>query len=149
MPFFNRTAQSYTLLSSRKTGLKQKDIEVLDWPTKSPDLNPIENLWRIFSRRVYKNKCQFKDWETLKSRIKQYWNEIPSVTLRKLIDSMQNKCVEVLQLKGNKCKYWILYNFAVKYKFSKLSYSCFHPRKHIFLNNVFLVERCYKIEYAS
>ena len=42
MTFFNRTTQSYTLLSSRKTGLKQKNIEVLDWPTKSPNLNPIK-----------------------------------------------------------------------------------------------------------
>ena len=75
----------------------------MDWSTKSPDLNSIENLWGILSRRVYKNKLQFEDRKTLKSCIKQYWNEIPSETLRKLIDSMQNRCV--LLLKGNKCKY--------------------------------------------
>ena len=86
--FFNRTTQPYTLLSSRKTCLKQKNIEVLDEPTKSPDLNPIENWWGILSRRVYKNKRQFEDEETLKSCIKQYWNEIPSETLRKLLDSI-------------------------------------------------------------
>ena len=131
---FNRTIQPCTLLSSRKTGLKQKNIEVLDWPIKSPDLNARENLWGILSRRVYKNKRQTEDRETLKSCIKQYWNEIPSETLWKLIDSMQNRCVEVLQLKRNRWKYWILYNFAVKYKFSKLFYTYFHPRKRIFLN---------------
>ena len=88
-----------------KDWFKTKNIKVLDCPTKSPDLNPIENLWGILSRRVYKNKCQFEDGKTLTSCIKQYWNKIPSETLRKLIDSMQNRCVEVLQLKGNKCKY--------------------------------------------
>lgn len=77
----------------------------MDWPTKSPDLNLIENLWGILSRRVYKNKDQFEDSETLKSCIKQYWNEISSETPRKLIDSIQNRCVELLQLRGNKCKY--------------------------------------------
>ena len=47
---------------------------------------------------------------------------------------MQNRFVEVLELKGNKCKYWILYNFAVKHKFSGLSYTYFLPQKRIFIN---------------
>ena len=69
------------------------------------------------SRTVNKNERQFEDWETLKSCIKQF----PFETPRNHINSIQNKCVEVLELKGNKCKYWMLYNFAVKDKFSKLS----------------------------
>ena len=115
---FNGTTQPYTLLCSRKTCLKQKILYVLDCPTKTPDLNPIENSWEILSRSVYKNKRQFEDRETLKSYIKLYWNDIPSETLKKLIHLMLNRCIKVLQLKGNKCKNRILYNFAVKYKIS-------------------------------
>ena len=53
-----------------KDWFKTKDIEALDWPTKSPNLNPMENLGGILSRSVYKNKCQFEDRETLNSCIK-------------------------------------------------------------------------------
>ena len=52
-----------------KDWFKTKNIEVFDWPTKSPDLNPIESLWGILSR-VYKNKRQLENRETLKFHLK-------------------------------------------------------------------------------
>ena len=151
-PIFQQDNAAIHTSKLTKNWFKTKNIGVLDWPTKSPDLNPIENSWGILSRRVYKNKRQFENRETLKSCIEQYWNEIPSETLRKLIESMQNRCFKVIQRKGNKCRHWILLNFAVKYKFSKLSYTYFHPQKRIFLNNFlnkfFGVKSCYKIKYV-
>ena len=107
-PFMNRLETDNAIFLTSKLAkncFKTTNIEVLDWPTKSSHLNPIENLWGILSRRVYENKHQFEDRETLKSCFKHYWNKIPCETLRKFIDSIQNRCVEVLELKGNRCKY--------------------------------------------
>lgn len=53
-----------------KTFLQDRNFDVLDWPTCSPDLNPIENLWGWLVRRVYANGKQFDRVSELQSAIR-------------------------------------------------------------------------------
>jgi transposase len=79
---------------------RDHNIRVLPWPSKSPDLNPIENLWGILVRIVYRNGRQFNNVTELRTAITEAWDLIEASELNKLADSMTNRLVEVLKKNG-------------------------------------------------
>lgn len=87
--------------TSTKHWFASKNITVIDWPALSPDLNPIENLWGILSRRVYLNGRQFQSVDELKSAIAEEWQKITVKELQNLINSMPNRVFEVISKHGN------------------------------------------------
>jgi len=80
-------------------------INQMKWPAKSPDLNPIENLWGILIRRVYENGRQYSTVGGLKAAITNEWSKITSGTLRNLINSLPNRVFQVIYKKGGHTKY--------------------------------------------
>ena len=78
-------------------------IDVLPWPAQSPDLNPIENLWHELKKSIRRENITNK--EKLWQEVQRAWYSIPVTTCRRLIDSMNNRCREVLKNKGQATKY--------------------------------------------
>lgn len=88
-----------------KKWFRDNNIKLIDWPAHSPDMNPIENLWGILARDVYKNGRQFENVEQLKMQILHSWTSIKHETLRKLVNSMRDRLFALINANGNKTKY--------------------------------------------
>ena len=88
-----------------KEWLANKDVEWMDWPPLSPDLNPIENLWGLLSRGVYASGKQFNSVNELKASIFEEWDKISNETLSILVSSMNARIGAVLENKGDATKY--------------------------------------------
>lgn len=47
---------------STRDWLQAHQVPLMEWPPRSPDLNPIENAWGQLARKVYENGRQFECW---------------------------------------------------------------------------------------
>ena len=75
-----------------KNWMVKKKINILaDWPSQSPDLNPIEHLWGELERRLKKHAVHPKNKSELEVAVKEEWLKIPYKTLEKLIESMPRR----------------------------------------------------------
>jgi transposase len=93
--------------SSRSTNdfLRREGVHVLSWPSKSPDLNIIENVWGLLARNVYENGQQFECVRDLKAKIKAEWAKLEPKYIRKLVNSMASRLMCVECAKGGPTKY--------------------------------------------
>ena len=80
-------------------------IQLLPWPSISPDMNLIENLSDLLVRKVYTHGRQFKNVRDLKDAILVAWNEIELDTLQNVVKSMPDKLVSIIETKGGNTKY--------------------------------------------
>lgn len=83
---------------------RDKNIKILDWPSKSPDLNPIENLWGIMARQVYKGGVQYKSAKELRDAIEENWYAMDPAMCQKLIFSMKGRIFNVINKNGSYIK---------------------------------------------
>lgn len=78
-------------------------IKLLDWPSQSPDLNPIENLWSILDRSV--NKIGVTNKNNYFHALQRAWESLDSNHLHNLVESMPRRLAAVIKAKGGHTKY--------------------------------------------
>ena len=85
--------------------LQQQQVIRMDWPACSPDLNPIEHAWDVLGRRIREHHHSAVNLDQLFQFLQQEWNLIPQLTLRRLMDSMRQRCLACIRARGGHTEY--------------------------------------------
>ena len=85
--------------------LRQHGIQRMDWPAKSPDMNPIEHLWDLLERRVRSRPQVPQTLAQMRQALIDEWRNIPQVEITNLINSMRRRCTELFRENGGHTHY--------------------------------------------
>lgn len=88
-----------------KSWIQTQNVNVLEWPPYSPDLNIIENVWGWLVRKVYASGRQYTTKNELIDGIKTAWSSISLNYIESLYDSIPNRIYETILKRGGSTHY--------------------------------------------
>jgi transposase len=92
--------------------MRERSIFPIYWPPRSPDINPIEHVWKMIKEALHKRYPEL--WKLhlseanlayLSRCLEEVWNEIPQEKITNLIDSLPHRLRAVIAAKGWYTKY--------------------------------------------
>lgn len=83
--------------------IAEQRITTLLLPARSPDLNPIENVWGRMKSIVYKDNRVYSDLDVLQKAVEDAWKAVckDRCYFANLADSMPSRCERVIQSCGS------------------------------------------------
>ncbi|GFV80715.1 transposable element Tcb2 transposase [Trichonephila clavipes] len=85
--------------------LFEEGIVRMEWPGCSPDMNPIEHVWDALGRRVAGLQPPPQTLQELERALLEEWDRIPQLVINSIIDSMPQRCSNLLAILGNHTPY--------------------------------------------
>ncbi|UYV84500.1 hypothetical protein LAZ67_X002394 [Cordylochernes scorpioides] len=71
----------------------------MDWPARSPDLNPIEHVWDALGRRIGARHPSPRTLVGLRTALLDKWGLLPLDLLQSLVNSMRARCETLIAVR--------------------------------------------------
>ena len=112
--FMQDSAPSHTA-NVTSTLLQREAIDVMDWPSRIPDLNPIEHLWDHVKQQLNSPNNIIQSIAELRAEINRIGDNIPQAHIQRLIQSCRRHVAAVIASDGDFTRKWQLINLRNEY----------------------------------
>lgn len=89
-----------------KSFLARKNVEFIEWPPYSPDLNPIENVWHWMKHVLETEYPVCNSAEEIEQHIFEIWGRIDTEMCSKYCSNYEKRLLSVIKAKGGYTKYY-------------------------------------------
>ena len=86
-----------------KTWMNEHGVQLLDWPAQSPDMSPIETMWRIIKAAASERKS--RNTQELRRFVVDEWNHITPEQCKPIVDNMPKRIQTLVHARGLASKY--------------------------------------------
>lgn len=91
------------------TAMKRNNCELIKIPPRSPDLNPIENIFKLVSdalrKQAVERQIERETYEQFQVRVIDTINTLPMKAIDNIIGSMPKRIKQILARKGQRLRY--------------------------------------------
>lgn len=84
---------------------RQIGLRSLRWPSRSPDMNPIEHVWSLMKRKIHQHPHPPANVAQLRQVMSDIWRDLPQEIIRRLILSMPRRIGSLLLARGAYTRY--------------------------------------------
>ncbi|GFU99657.1 transposable element Tcb2 transposase [Trichonephila clavipes] len=81
------------------------NICVINWTPRSPDLNPIENLWYVWEQGVKDTHIAPTHFSELWTALANIWQVIPVERFQKFFESLSRREAAIIKARGGSTRY--------------------------------------------